>query len=407
MTYKKKAIAALLSGVVLAVVVYVTNINNKNITDNIITRPEPGASDELVELNVYDEEGHFKTNISTFVEPRKLTDSETEEYFDAAYHELEVAMLGNNESFHEIRQNIELKNTAMNGIISARWYSDNYEFIDYDGTVYNHSLGSDDSVDVTLTLMLEYGDKTTEKNIVLTVKAPAMDDEVENGEYLKKQIESAMEESKEQENIYLPDSDSGGRLIYKRVSNPTSPMVFVFLGALASFLIVYEEKNKAIKEEAKRKKEITYDYSEVVSKLTLLMGAGMTVRRAWSKIVEDYNKQKEITGKRRYIYEEMIEAECSMNAGIPETAVYEQFGRRCNTKEYLKLSSLLQTNIKKGTKELTSLLEQEVIESFQQRKNMARQKGEEATTKLLFPMILMLVVVMIIVLAPAVMSFKF
>ena len=49
----------------------------------------------------------------------------------------------------------------------------------------------------------------------------------------------------------------------------------------------------------------------------------------------------------------------------------------------MKLAALLQTNIRKGTKELRRLLEEETADAFEKRKNMAKIKGEEATTKLL------------------------
>ena len=43
--------------------------------------------------------------------------------------------------------------------------------------------------------------------------------------------------------------------------------------------------------------------------------------------------------------------------------------------------------------------------ALQARKELARKKGEEAGTRLLFPMIVLLGVVMVIVVLPAVMSF--
>ncbi len=46
------------------------------------------------------------------------------------------------------------------------------------------------------------------------------------------------------------------------------------------------------------------DYPEIISKLTLFLGAGMTVKRAWKKIVTDYETAREAKGE-RYIYEEM------------------------------------------------------------------------------------------------------
>ena len=48
---------------------------------------------------------------------------------------------------------------------------------------------------------------------------------------------------------------------------------------------------------------------------------------------------------------------------------------------------------------------QEAESACEQRRALARKKGEEAQTKLLFPMILMLLVVMILVMVPAIFSF--
>ena len=57
-------------------------------------------------------------------------------------------------------------------------------------------------------------------------------------------------------------------------------------------------------------------------------------------------------------------------------------------------------------REIVKLLELEAIDAFEERKNMAKKYGEEAGTKMLFPMIVMLVVVMGIIMLPAVMAFS-
>ena len=54
-------------------------------------------------------------------------------------------------------------------------------------------------------------------------------------------------------------------------------------------------------------------------------------------------------------------------------------------------------NLRKGTKGLSELLKLESIQAFEERKARAKRLGEEAGTKLLLPMFLMLVVVLIIV----------
>lgn len=171
-------------------------------------------------------------------------------------------------------------------------------------------------------------------------------------------------------------------------------------------LIYYKKKTKAKEEQKLRQKQLQYDYSEVISKLTLLLGAGMTVRRAWEKMIEDYMRKKKSAKDERIVYEQMYITDCQIKSGISEYKAYEEFGHRCQTREYLKLASLLQTNIKKGTKELKELLYQESYDAFEQRKSLAVKKGEEAATRLLMPMFMLLIVVMIIVMVPSVISFQ-
>ena len=55
-----------------------------------------------------------------------------------------------------------------------------------------------------------------------------------------------------------------------------SPLLFVLLGGAAILVVIIADKKKVKDNAIKRKKELLYDYSEVVSKLTLLLGAGMT-----------------------------------------------------------------------------------------------------------------------------------
>ena len=57
-------------------------------------------------------------------------------------------------------------------------------------------------------------------------------------------------------------------------------------------------------------------------------------------------------------------------------------------------------------KGLTQMLKLESIQAFEERKARAKKLGEEAGTKLLFPMFLMLAVVLIIVIVPAFMSLQ-
>ena len=93
-----------------------------------------------------------------------------------------------------------------------------------------------------------------------------------------------------------------------------------------------------------------------------------------------------------------------MEEGEGERDCYERFGNRCRLQPYLKLGALLTQNLRKGSKGLSELLRIEAVNAFEERKTLARRQGEEAGTKLLVPMFLMLAVVLVIVIVPALLS---
>ena len=94
-----------------------------------------------------------------------------------------------------------------------------------------------------------------------------------------------------------------------------------------------------------------------------------------------------------------------MESGVTEVEAYEHFGQRCRLPQYRKCAALLVQNLKKGSAGLLAALQEEAEHSFEERKRNAREEGERAGTKLLFPMMMMLAVVMVLILVPACFSF--
>ena len=145
------------------------------------------------------------------------------------------------------------------------------------------------------------------------------------------------------------------------------------------------------------------DYPGLIMKFTLLVQAGLTARKAFRKIALDYGKRED--GKKREAYEEIRVACYEMNSGISEAEAYRRFGERCGQVKYKTLSTLLIQNLQKGSRYLADLLEKESVEAWEERKRKARVLGDTAATKLLFPMVLMLLVVMAVIMLPACLSF--
>ena len=138
-------------------------------------------------------------------------------------------------------------------------------------------------------------------------------------------------------------------------------------------------------------------------KFTLLVQAGMTVRKAFQKIALDYSRKKK--RKPRPAYDEIRVICYEMESGVSESEAYRRFGERCGQAKYKTFATLLIQNLQKGSRQMADMLERESMEAWEERKRKARVLGEAAATKLLIPMIMMLMVVMAIVMIPAFLSF--
>jgi hypothetical protein len=137
----------------------------------------------------------------------------------------------------------------------------------------------------------------------------------------------------------------------------------------------------------------------------LYLGAGLSIRSTFNKLGEDYLRQREAGMEERGAYEEILLVCRELASGVPETEAYAQLGQRCRSRQYTKLSAILAQNLKKGNQELLSVMQQEAKASFEERRSTARKLGEEAETKLLLPMIVMLAITMLIIIIPAYYSF--
>lgn len=169
-------------------------------------------------------------------------------------------------------------------------------------------------------------------------------------------------------------------------------------GAAAAFFAVPFLVDSSLKETVeKRRLSIQMEFPEFVNKLTLLVNAGMTISKAWEKIINE-NKREHI------LYDEMRYALGEIKAGRPEGVAYEEFARRCHVKEVTKFVSVIVMNLKRGGSEVVPVLREQGRECWEMRKNAAKAIGEQASTKILIPMMIMFLGIVLIVATPAVMS---
>ncbi len=182
------------------------------------------------------------------------------------------------------------------------------------------------------------------------------------------------------------------------LANGTINLFMVLVGIVAGVGTYFFADSLQEEQFRNRSKQIRYDFPEFLTKLTLLINAGLTLERAWEKILQDSK------GSNSPLIHEMQKTFNDMKNNIPRAKCLNDLSRRCKVKEISKFTSVLLQNMSKGSSDMVSMLQQLSDECWDERKSMAKQKGEEASTKLLFPMMLMLLTVFMIVLVPAMMQ---
>ena len=168
--------------------------------------------------------------------------------------------------------------------------------------------------------------------------------------------------------------------------------------SLAAAVAVPFLVDSSLEEGVKKKRlAIQMEFPEFVNKLTLLVNAGMTISKAWEKIINENHRD-------HILYDEMRYALGEIKAGKPEGAAYEEFARRCHVKEVTKFVSVIVMNLKRGGSEVVPVLREQGHECWEMRKNAAKELGEQASTKILLPMMIMFLGIVLIVATPAVLS---
>ena len=129
------------------------------------------------------------------------------------------------------------------------------------------------------------------------------------------------------------------------------------------------------------------------------------MRSVFIHLGREYQKARKAGGNRKYVYEELLIVVRKMENGMSEEEAYDYFAKKCDLICYKKLAAIIIQNVKRGTDGLKESLSTETKNAFEERKQTARKLGEEAGTKLLFPMIMMMGIVLIIIVIPAYFSF--
>lgn len=167
-------------------------------------------------------------------------------------------------------------------------------------------------------------------------------------------------------------------------------VMFLLFGIAVSVLVVWYVRETFQDKIEQRREELLMGFPQVLSKITLLVNAGMMLRDAWKKVA--------LSGK-GVVYQEMQITLHEFENGISELDAYNNFAGRCALKEMRKFSALVAQGITKGSSDLAHFLQEMSEEMWAQKKALVMQRAAKAESKLLLctGMIFIGILLMIIV----------
>ncbi len=378
----------------IALLAYRDYKNSVFLTNDEVLRAEYGEEDTPVSFWVKQKDQKEKLSYSILA--RSYTKEEITKQAEEFIGSIEEYILGTNQSLDEVRENLLLKDSYDGFGFETDWEISDYSLMTEEGELDNEEL-KEPCVLICTCLISYQGEEIEIYEFPIKVCPKIISEKEEQTNLFLQALKEEDEKQKTNQTFHLPQTISKERVEYEPIKSGYTG--WYFLGLIIFCILFFFAKDRDLdKLKDQRQTLLMLAYPEFVSQLSLLMGAGLSMRSAFEKL----SKSKGIDGCLR---QELKLFERDMQNGELETKALDDFGKRCKNSYYIKLCALLIQNMKKGNEELTLQLYLESKEAFQKRKNEARKLGELASTKLLLPMMGMLMVVMILIIVPAFMSF--
>lgn len=370
--------------------------------DGTLSRNEFGKGSKEVDLILNAEGLEEDYPYELEIAEMRITEEDAKVYFRGAIAEIEESIYAEGDEPSHVEQNLNIQPRYVNGLVEADWRFLESSAVRYNGELVQEQIVAEgELVHVQAELSCcEYKEMYDFYIQIYPVKLTKTEKLIQN---IRNAI-SKEDEKYHEDTLKLPEQVDGVQLHWAEPEDHLVLKVFLLeVIIFAALKILEKEKQKdAFKA---RQDSMRLDYSDIVSKLAILVGAGMSVRQAWDTICLRYiaDRKNELV-KEKPAYEEMLATSREMQDGGSERTAFQNFSERVGIGEFHRLARILVQSIQKGSKGICGMLEQEATDAFESRKLMARKLGEEASTKMMIPLMLMLGIVMAMIMVPAMMG---
>lgn len=397
MKYKTKVVMTGCVGMAVSVLLLICSLREQQpLTE--LSRPGKGADSVTEHLQV--QIGEDKTPIDVTVAAVPYDRKEEQTRIREASKNLETIFLGQNTSLDHVTMDLHMPTQIWDSEVTVQWYLDSWKYLEPDGTLKNEGL--EEPIWIQVQALLNFGEENLTWNRTIQICPPEAPDTAMMVRMLQYQLQEC--QAGYEETVQLPAEVSEQAVTWYPQRDTRWLWTTLLTGAALCGLWTGKKREDEQRQQ-KYERKMQLAYPDIVNRLSLYMGAGISIRHAWERIIWGYEKQRQMTGNSEDAYEQMKLALRQMQNGVAETVAYEQFGMDCRLSSYLKLGTLLSQNLRLGTGNLAEMLKAEAKDAFEDRKALARKIGEECESRLLLPMLLMLLSILIMIMYPAVSSF--
>lgn len=364
-----------------------------------LKRNEKGGNDKNLNIEAVSSEG-YSEEMSILVKSRRYDEQELDELYETFCEELKKVIVPARETIDNVSTDMNLVSNIEGYPFDIIWHSLAPSVITDRGKIMKET-----SEVVELNAEISYEDYFREVLIPVCIKPHNKTAEEVFREMLGEKIEEMSMSSETKEYQELPTEVFGSTVRYSIVKEPTA-VYLVIIGITVALLSGLAKDEELIKKAKGRDEQLKTDYSKFVNRIALYYGAGLPIRNIWEKMCAEYeqNRKNGLTGK-RVVYEEMLKCNRKMIDGSTQRDAYDTFSERIGITEYTTIIGILKQAVSTGGTDISYVLKERRTAAFEEQKKRAKILGEQAGTKLLAPMFMMLLVVFIIVLFPAFMSF--
>ncbi len=456
---KKRSIYCVVGGLILSIFSFAMNQSSIYISPYEIERSSYGTQKTPYKLTLDAENLSKNMEFSVSVSARKYEKEEADAKFNEKFEALLISMLNENEDYEHICSNLKFTSDLGDGIranysfspIKVPEYYDKYEIkdskkvskkkrvellstisdaldikatesnieefryyvnykdvVDGSGNVKNDDFKADEFctgyIEISLSADIKGKDtpyKSEKYMVPIRVIAKPMTPLEAFKVAFKKTFEQNDKDTVDSDTITLPRVVNDFKITYKEKKD-LKFLLMPLLGIIVAILLEARDKEAIREKEKKRIRYLELDYTQIVTKILLYVSSGMTIRNSMIRLAEQY--QKSAVKEERAAYDELVIVKNKLSSGYSEVKAYEEMAKNINLRTYTRFLNIIIQSIKNGNKDLKNILNMEVQDALYERKQHAKKLGEEAATKLVLPLMMMLAVIMVVIMVPAFMG---